>query len=90
MGNLNLLGERAPVHYSSAMLAEIDARLAAAGRAADHEVVGFQRNAEHELVGRVQGAPGESVAFLIVNPAPSAGRARPYRWAQSPICARIL
>ncbi len=67
--NLNLLGKREPAHYGSATLAEVDARLAAAGRTAGHEVAGFQSNAEHELIGRVQGAPADGVAFLIVNPA---------------------
>ncbi len=67
--NLNLLGKREPAHYGSATLAEVDARLAAAGRTAGHEVASFQSNAEHELIGRVQGAPADGVAFLIVNPA---------------------
>ncbi|OYV75118.1 MAG: type II 3-dehydroquinate dehydratase [Chromatiales bacterium 21-64-14] len=67
--NLNLLGGREPAHYGSTTLAEIDAGLATAGRAAGHEVVSFQSNAEHELVERVQRAPAEGVAFLILNPA---------------------
>jgi len=65
--NLNLLGSREPEKYGSVTLPQLEARCASLARELGHELVSFQSNAEHELVGRVQAAPGEQLAFAIVN-----------------------
>ncbi len=67
--NLNLLGTREPAHYGTHRLADIERRLVELARADGHELSHFQSNAEHELVERVQGAAGEGVGFIIINPA---------------------
>jgi 3-dehydroquinate dehydratase-2 len=67
--NLNLLGEREPGIYGRTTLAEIDASLAAAARAAGHELESHQDNAEHGLVERIQAARGDGTAFIVINPA---------------------
>lgn len=67
--NLNMLGQREPEHYGSGGLDSIDARLAQLAAAEGLELESFQSNAEHQLVERVQAASGESVDFIIVNPA---------------------
>jgi 3-dehydroquinate dehydratase-2 len=67
--NLNLLGTREPGHYGTTRLADIVAALQSEGAAAGHEVVGFQSNAEHELIERIHAAPGDGVAFILLNPA---------------------
>ena len=66
--NLNLLGTREPALYGGETLASIERRAAAVAAEAGHELVAFQSNAEHQLIDRVQAAPGEGVAFLILNP----------------------
>jgi 3-dehydroquinate dehydratase-2 len=66
--NLNLLGTREPGLYGAETLESIERRLAAVGRELGHELLAFQSNAEHELINRVHSAPGEGVAFLIINP----------------------
>ena len=67
--NLNMLGRREPEHYGSTGLDDIDARLADLAADNGHELECFQSNAEHRLVERVQGAAGEAVDFIIINPA---------------------
>ena len=67
--NLNLLGEREPVHYGSTTLAAIDAGLRAEAAAAGHSLTSFQSNAEHALIERVHAAAGEGVAAILLNPA---------------------
>lgn len=67
--NLNLLGGREPEIYGSVRLADINTRLEELAEAAGHTVECFQSNAEHELVERVHAAPGDSVDFIIINPA---------------------
>jgi 3-dehydroquinate dehydratase-2 len=67
--NLNMLGQREPQHYGSAGLDAIDARLAELAAAQGHGLETFQSNAEHLLVERVQAACGDSVDFIIINPA---------------------
>ncbi len=67
--NLNMLGQREPQHYGSAGLDAIDAHLAELAAAEGHWLETFQSNAEHLLVERVQAACGDSVDFIIVNPA---------------------
>jgi len=66
--NLNLLGTREPAVYGTDTLASIEQRAAAVARETGHELSAFQSNAEHELIDRVQRAPGEGVAFLLINP----------------------
>ena len=66
--NLNLLGTREPAIYGAATLADLVARLTALARDKGHELVAAQSNAEHELIGRIQGARGEGIAFVIINP----------------------
>lgn len=67
--NLNLLGEREPEHYGGETLAAINDRLRAQAQRAGHALTVLQSNAEHELVEAVQQAPGQGVAFLVLNPA---------------------
>ena len=67
--NLNLLGSREPGIYGATTLAEIEARLTEQAAAAGVALVAFQSNAEADLVTRVQQAAGESVAFILINPA---------------------
>lgn len=67
--NLNLLGTREPGIYGATTLAEIEARLQAAAKAANVKLVAFQSNAEAELVERVQQAGRDSVDFILINPA---------------------
>jgi 3-dehydroquinate dehydratase-2 len=66
--NLNLLGSREPGIYGSATLASIENKLQEAARARGHELIAVQSNAEHELIYRVQGAKGDGIAFVIINP----------------------
>src|SRR5690348_11765118 len=66
--NLNLLGTRQPELYGGETLASIEHRAAAVAAEAGHELVAFQSNAEHQLIERVHAAPGEGIAFLIINP----------------------
>jgi len=63
--NLNLLGEREPHIYGHTTLADIDAELAARGRAAGVEVVTLQSNHEGVLVDRVQQARADADAIII-------------------------
>lgn len=67
--NLNLLGSREPGIYGATTLAEIEARLTEQAAEAGIGLVAFQSNAEADLVTRVQQAAGESVAFILINPA---------------------
>jgi len=67
--NLNLLGTREPGIYGRETLAQIDARLRAAGRRAGAEVHCFQSNLEGALIDRVQAARAEGVGFIVINPA---------------------
>ena len=66
--NLNLLGSREPGIYGSATLASIENKLQGSARARGHELIAVQSNAEHELIDSVQGAKGDGIAFVIINP----------------------
>jgi 3-dehydroquinate dehydratase-2 len=46
-------------------MAALQSQAAGAG----HELIGFQSNAEHELIERIHAAPGDGVAFILLNPA---------------------
>lgn len=67
--NLNLLGSREPEHYGRTTLADIDQHLQHLASQAGHTLSSLQSNAESELLERVHHAPGEDVAFIIINPA---------------------
>lgn len=67
--NLNLLGSREPDTYGRDTLADINARLIAAAKAAGHHLLTLQSNAEYELVERIHEAKKEGVEFILINPA---------------------
>jgi 3-dehydroquinate dehydratase-2 len=67
--NLNLLGSREPGHYGSETLTTIEARLRDLAAAGGHRLRCVQSNAEHVLIEAVQAAPGDGVAFMLINPA---------------------
>ena len=66
--NLNLLGTREPGLYGADTLDAIIQRTSALARELGHALVARQSNAEHELVEIVQAAPGQGIAFAILNP----------------------
>jgi 3-dehydroquinate dehydratase II len=66
--NLNLLGSREPGIYGSTTLSSIENKLKQAAQARGHELIAVQSNAEHELIDQVQGAKGDGVDFVIINP----------------------
>lgn len=65
--NLNLLGTREPEIYGRRGLAEIDAALEEAAKAAGASLQSFQSNHEGALVDRIQEAAGRFEG-LLVNP----------------------
>ncbi len=65
--NLNLLGEREPEVYGGLTLAEIDARLVAAGRELGLEVRSYQSNHEGALVDALHAARAWAVG-VVFNP----------------------
>ncbi|MGC7404986.1 type II 3-dehydroquinate dehydratase [Pandoraea pneumonica] len=67
--NLNLLGTREPEVYGRTTLADIDNALLAQAQAAGAELATFQSNHEGALVDRIQAARGESIDFIVINPA---------------------
>ncbi|WP_087722372.1 type II 3-dehydroquinate dehydratase [Pandoraea sp. PE-S2T-3] len=67
--NLNLLGTREPAVYGRTTLADIDNALLAQAQAAGAELATFQTNHEGALVDRIQAARGESIDFIVINPA---------------------
>lgn len=67
--NLNLLGTREPAVYGRTTLADIDNALLAQAQAAGAELATFQSNHEGALVDRIQAARGESIDFIVINPA---------------------
>lgn len=64
--NLNLLGSREPHVYGTTTLADIDAQLAAAAKAAGVGLRSLQTNSLAELVDAVHGAAG--ARGILVNP----------------------
>lgn len=66
--NLNLLGTREPDVYGATRLEDIEANCIDAAEELGHELECFQSNAEHELIDRVQGAAGQAVEFIVLNP----------------------
>jgi len=63
--NLNLLGQREPEIYGPTTLAEIEAMVREAARAAGVELDWFQTNHEGELVDAVQALKGRADGALI-------------------------
>jgi 3-dehydroquinate dehydratase-2 len=63
--NLNLLGEREPHVYGSVTLGEIDAELAALGKAAGVSVRALQSNQEGELIDAIQKARIDADVIII-------------------------
>jgi 3-dehydroquinate dehydratase II len=65
--NLNLLGERDPLHYGTLTLADLDAQIAAWAAEAGLDASFFQTNAESEYVERLHTLRGQ-VAAVSLNP----------------------
>jgi 3-dehydroquinate dehydratase-2 len=65
--NLDMLGERDPLHYGSLTLAELDTQIVTWASELDLEVSCFQTNAESEYVERLHSLRG-AVDGVILNP----------------------
>jgi 3-dehydroquinate dehydratase II len=65
--NLDMLGERDPLHYGSLTLAELDTQIVSWASELDLEVSCFQTNAESEYVERLHSLRG-AVDGVILNP----------------------
>ncbi len=66
--NLNLLGQREPGIYGGDTLERIVDRCNRLAGELGHTLTARQSNAEHELIGWIQGARGEGLEFLVLNP----------------------
>lgn len=66
--NLNLLGSREPEVYGRDTLADIDARLLAAAKAAGVGLSSFQSNHEGALIDRIHAARSDGTRFILINP----------------------
>jgi 3-dehydroquinate dehydratase-2 len=65
--NLNLLGERDPLHYGTLTLADLESQIASWATELDLSTSFFQTNAEHEYVERLHALRGQ-VDGVILNP----------------------
>ncbi len=65
--NLNLLGERDPLHYGTLTLADLEEQIAAWATEDGLDVSFFQTNAESDYVERLHALRGQ-VAAVILNP----------------------
>jgi 3-dehydroquinate dehydratase-2 len=65
--NLNLLGERDPLHYGTLTLADLEVQIASWAAADGLSTSFFQTNAESEYVERLHALRGQ-VAAVILNP----------------------
>ncbi len=65
--NLNLLGERDPLHYGTLTLADLEAQIASWAIEVGLDASFFQTNAESEYVERLHALRGQ-VAAVILNP----------------------
>jgi 3-dehydroquinate dehydratase II len=66
--NLNMLGQRDPVQYGTATLAEIDSKIKALGEELGVEVVTFQTNDEGAMCDRIHQAHVDGVDAVLINP----------------------
>src|SRR5580700_6821590 len=68
--NLDMLGERDPLHYGSLTLVELNAQIVTWGEELDLRVSCFQTNAESEFVERLHAlrGPPTQVDGVILNP----------------------
>lgn len=67
--NLNLLGKREPSVYGGESLENLNTRLEALAGELGARVTCRQSNAEDEIVAWIQGAPGENIGAIVINPA---------------------
>ncbi|MDR2573241.1 MAG: type II 3-dehydroquinate dehydratase [Desulfovibrio sp.] len=65
--NLNMFGRRDPVHYGSATLEEINARLAALAEEIGVDLDFFQTNHEGAMVERIHRIPDETIDGVVIN-----------------------
>ncbi len=65
--NLDMLGERDPLHYGTLTLADLDVQIVAWAKELDLRVSCFQTNAESEYVERLHSLRGQ-VDGVILNP----------------------
>lgn len=65
--NLNLLGERDPLHYGTLTLPDLEGQIRSWGDELGMQTSFFQTNAEHEYVERLHALRGR-VAGVILNP----------------------
>jgi 3-dehydroquinate dehydratase-2 len=65
--NLNMLGQRDPLHYGTLTLTDLDVQIVGWGKELDLEVSCFQTNSESEYVERLHALRGQ-VAGVILNP----------------------
>lgn len=66
--NLNLLGQREPEVYGKKTLQEIDALIAAHGKARGVEIQVVQTNHEGAMVDLIQNAAANGVSAIVLNP----------------------
>jgi 3-dehydroquinate dehydratase-2 len=66
--NLNLLGERDPLHYGTLTLAGLEAQIASWAAELQLDASFFQTNAESAYVERLHALRGGKVAAVILNP----------------------
>lgn len=67
--NLNRLGLREPEIYGSTTLEEIDHQLSAKATSLGLTLESFQTNHEGAMIDKIHQAPGQKVAFILINPA---------------------
>jgi len=65
--NLNMLGQRDPLHYGTLTLTDLDVQIVGWGKELDLEVSCFQTNSESEYVERLHALRGQ-VSGVILNP----------------------
>jgi 3-dehydroquinate dehydratase-2 len=66
--NLNLLGERDPLHYGTLTLADLETQIASWAAEIGLDASFFQTNAESEYVERLHALRGGQIAAVILNP----------------------
>jgi 3-dehydroquinate dehydratase-2 len=66
--NLNMFGKRAPSHYGTITIDEIDDQLRELGKELGLEVEIFQTNHEGEMVERIHKAHSDRTEAVLINP----------------------